>query len=476
MEREEIIKKSLRGAAIAFTATGLQFLIAFGTQVALARMLEPSHFGVLAFAALVAMFFNNFTNIHGDKYIIKEKNGIKEKLDNAFTLEILLAIVLIFLVVGIAPFLMKILGKPELTRFVQFLTLLFLYNPFSKPRSLFERKLSFFQARFPMVIAQLIGGIIGVLLAYWGYGVWSLIWWRIATLASETLIVWCIIPYRPRLALNGAILRKITSFGLPLLGSGVLVFFYSNIDYYIVGKLLGEEQLGYYWLAFQVSHYFLRAKTALNSVIFPAFSRTDSLLERYKGFKILTDIVGALYLVPTVIVLFWGKEIIYFIMGEKWLPSLVPFKIFFVIVLIRAIGGSAGPLFYSQGITHVDVVLSVLNILLMIPAIYCGTILLGINGAALAVLLVGFISVGYGYEKYVRILTDHGFLYYFIKPLIGLLLAFLAVSLGNYLCWAFVIKTMTFIAIMVLLYVFYFKEIGLKLYSVLKKIILVQTN
>jgi len=470
MDREEIIKKSLRGTAIAFTATGLQFLIGFGTQIALARMLEPSHFGALAFATMVAMFFNNFTKIHGEKYIIKEKNDIKEKLDNAFSFEILLAIVFIFFGVSIAPFLMKLLGKPELTRFVQFLTLIFLYNPFSKPRCLFERKLSFFQARFPMVIAQLIGGMIGISLAYWGYGVWSLIWWRITTLASEIIILWCIIPYKPKLAWNGIILREIASFGLPLLGSGVLVFFYSNIDYYIVGKLLGEEQLGYYWLAFQVSHYFLQAKTVLNSVIFPAFSRTNSLLERYKGFKIITDIVGALYLVPSVIVLFWGKEIIYFTMGEKWLPSLVPFKIFFVIVLIRAIGGSAGPLFYSQGITHVDVVLSVLNILLMIPVIYCGTILLGINGAALAVLLVGFILAGYAYEKYVRVLTNHGFLYYFAKPLIGLLLTFLAASIGNYLFWVIVIKAMIFIAIMVLLYVFYFKEISLKLCSVLKRL------
>jgi len=295
-------------------------------------------------------------------------------------------------------------------------------------------------------------------------------------MASEVLIIWLITPYRPRLAWNRDILKGVVSFGWPLLGSSILVFFYWNIDYYIVGHLLGEKQLGYYWLAFQVSHYFLKVKTALNSVVFSAFSRTNGLSERYRGFKIITDIVGALYLVPAIVVFFWGKEIICFIFGDKWLPSLIPFEVFFVIVLVRAIGGNAGPLFYSQGITHVDIVLSILNVLLLAPTVYYGTILFGINGTALAVLFVGFILACYGYEKYVRALTGFGFLYYYARPLIGLLLTFLIVSIGNHLCWTIVSKIMIFVAMMVFLYVFYFKRAGLELRNILRKTVFVRTS
>jgi O-antigen/teichoic acid export membrane protein len=387
MDRQEIIRKVLRGGIIVFAATGLQYLIAFGTQIALARMLEPAHFGTLAFATMVAMFFNNFTNIQGDKYIIREKKDIHQKLDNIFTLEILLAIVFIFLVIGIAPILMKLLGKPELTRFVQFLSLLFLYNPYSKPRSLFERKLSFFRAKFPVVIAQLIGGIVGVSLAYFDYGIWSLLWWRFSTMASEVLIIWMITQYRPRLALNRDILKGVVSFGWPLLGSSVLVFFYWNIDYYIVGYLLGEKQLGYYWLAFQVSHYFLQAKTAIISVVFPAFSRMGNEADIKKTFEILTRLTAIVYMFPTIIVLVLGEDLIRFIFGPKWLPATTAFKIFMVLTTLRAVTSYWDPVFWSYSKTRFLFILAILNSVFVAGGGYFATKLCGIEGMSGAVLL-----------------------------------------------------------------------------------------
>jgi len=387
MDRQEIIKKSLRGGAIVFAATGLQYLIAFGTQVALARMLEPEHFGALAFAAMVAMFLSQFTNIHGNKFIIKEKVGIQKILDNIFTLELLLSIIFIFLVVCVAPFLMKLLGKPELTKFVQLLSCVFLYNPLSKPRSLFERELSFFRAKLPMVMGQLIGGLTGIILAYLGYGVWSLIWWRIVTFASEVVIIWCIIPYKPRLAWNGDILRGITSFGLPLLGSGVLVFFYWNIDYYIVGHLLGEKQLGYYWLAFQVSHYFLKVKTAVISVVFPAFSRMGNEADIKKGFEILTRLTAIIYMFPTIIVLVLGEDLIKFIFGAKWLPATTVFQIFMILTTLRAMTSYWDPVFLYYGKTKFLFSLTILNSVVIAGFGYLATRLYGIVGMSLVVLL-----------------------------------------------------------------------------------------
>src|SRR3989339_895018 len=222
MNKQEIVKNSVRGVIIVFMATGMQYIVAFVTQIFLARLLAPSQFGILAFTSMVAMFFYNFSNIHGDKYIIKEEENLYQKLDNIFTLEILLSLLLIFLVVIGAPFLMKLLGKPEQTQFVQFLSLLILHNPFSKPRSLFEQKLSFFKARIPSVVAQIGGGVIGISLAYFKYGIWSLLWWRFSSIALEAMIIWIITPYRPKIVFNYSILKGVVSFGWPLLFSSIL--------------------------------------------------------------------------------------------------------------------------------------------------------------------------------------------------------------------------------------------------------------
>ena len=354
MNNKTIIKKSIHGGFIVFTSSALRYLFAFGTQVYLARILEPDYFGALAFATMVAMFFNNFTNTNGDKYIIKERENTYQKIDNVFTLEILLSVIFSILVIGIAPLLMKLLGKPELINFVQFLALLFFYNAFSKPRSLFERELSFYRSKLPGVVAQLSGGIVGITLAYLEYGIWSLLLWRFTTLYVEVLIIWLITPYRPKLVWDSNIMIDIISFGWPLLGSSLLVFFYWNIDYYLVGRFLGDVQLGYYWLAFQTSQYFLKVKASIISVVFPTFSRMGNENDIKIGFEILTKLTAIMYMFPTIIVLILGEDLIQLIFGDNWAPATTAFQIFMVLAAIRAITSYWDPVFWYYGKTKLN--------------------------------------------------------------------------------------------------------------------------
>jgi O-antigen/teichoic acid export membrane protein len=281
---------------------------------------------------------------------------------------------------------MKLLGKPELTTFVQFLAFAFLYNPLSKPRSLFENELSFFRARFPLVFAQLIGGIVGISLAYFDFGIWSLLWWRISTFSVEVLIIWLIAPYRPKLAWNYNVLIGILNFGWPLIGSSLLVFVCWNIDYYIVGRLLGEEQLGYYWLAFQTSHYFLKAKNAINSVVFPVFSKLGNKSDIKKSFEILTRITAIIYMFPTIIVLVIGEELIEFIFGAKWLPATTAFQIFMVLTTLRAVVSYWDPVFWFYGKTKILFYMAIINSIVIVFIGYFATILYGIEGMSFTVL------------------------------------------------------------------------------------------
>lgn len=429
MDRDVIIRKSLRGGVIVFAAVGSQSVIAFATQVALARMLEPAHFGALAFATMVAMFFNNFTNVHGDKYIVKEKDNIHQKLDNAFTVELLLSIFFIGFVVSVAPFLMKLLGKPELTTFVQILSFIFLYNPLSKPRSLFERELSFFRAKFPMVVAQSIGSIIGISLAYANYGIWSLIWYRLTTPALEILIIWLIAPYRPRLEWNWDIIKDSLKFGTPLIGISILVFFYGNIDYFLVGQLLNKEQLGYYWLAFQFTLYPLKIKTAINSIVFPAVSRTGNKNDIEKGFGILTRLSAIIYMFPVILLLVMGDEIVSLIFGDKWLPATTAFQILIVVAALRGIIGNWDSIFLYYGKTKIMFYMSLFNSTSSVVLGYFATTYYGIKGMAFAILF-SFILVNLPIGvTCIKKLINFSYIRIIIKPITASLCLLLLIKL-----------------------------------------------
>ncbi|MCK4577731.1 MAG: oligosaccharide flippase family protein [Candidatus Marinimicrobia bacterium] len=367
-------------------------LIGFTTQVVLARLLAPEYFGALAFSVMVAFFFSTLANIQGDKYLIREAGDIQEKFNNVFTIEVILATTFSILVIGLAPALMRLLGSEHLTSYVQVLTIAYFYNPFSRVRSLFEKELSFFRARMPMVIAQAVAAGIGILLAYLGFGIWGLVAWRLVTLFTEALVLWWIAPLRPHLALNRDILRDIFRFCWPLMGSAVLIYFYWNIDYYIVARLLDETQLGYYWLAFQMTHYLTRFRHVINTVLFPTFSRIgdDEIIK--KIFAALSDITFILFLIPIVILFFYGETVIVFIFGDKWGPATPVFQIFTVVTAFRMIFGYWDPVVLYYGKTKIPFYMTIYGAISLTIFVSILTPRYGITGAAAGVL--GSISLG----------------------------------------------------------------------------------
>ncbi len=423
MDRNEVIRKSLRGGMVVTTAVALQYGLAFLIQAVLARLLSPEDFGALALISMAVMFFHALPDLHGGKYIIKERGEIKERLDNIFTLELILSLSFLALLFFTAPLIMEILKKPEYGIHARVLALGLLYIPFSRVQFLFERQLRFTRARLPGIVSQVVGGSAAIVLAYSGFGLWSLVWSRVITASTEGLFLWVIAPCRPRLAWNPQIQKSFLRFGLPLVASSVLIFFYWNVDYYIVDSVLGLEQLGYYWVAFQFSHYFLRAKDVINSVLLPAYANLERLEDRRAGFRLGCELMGFVYLFPLIAIFIFGDEIVTVVFGGKWLPSVLPLKIFLVTILVRAVGHNYAPLLYAAGNTLVDLKAAALNGLLLPGAVYFLCVWWGITGAALGVLAVSLVSHVFIFERFVSKLTGKGFLHFYWKPVTVVLLA-----------------------------------------------------
>jgi len=444
MKKKLVFKKAINGGVVVGSLVGLQYLTAIITQVVLARILDPSHFGVLAFVSMIAFFFHHVGNVHGDKYLVRVSKITQEKLNNVFTLELILALIVFIFVIIIAPYIMGVLGKTNQTIYVQFLALVFFHTPLSRIKALHERDLSFYKAYSPTLFGQVIGGIIAVVLAINGYGIWSLLWWRVSTLFGEILVLWSISPFRPKLSIDKNIYNDIIDYGKPLLISSIFIFLYGNYDYYVVDKLTGAEQLGYYWLAFQISHYFLNARAAINKVVFPALSRLNEIKDRYNVFEAMTNITSIFYLIPTIVILFFGDELITLIFGIKWMPAAPLFKVFFIAVLFKAIAGNIGPLLHAEGNTKGDLKLSIIGFVTIIPLVYIGTVYQGILGASLGILIVGFIQIIIGYSMFIKPVTGYGFLYYLWKSLIIVLFVYIITLLLNWLSLGFLFKIFLF--------------------------------
>jgi len=381
-----IAKKSVRGGLIALAVTFLNLAVSLGTQILLARMLTPECFGAVAFALVVVLFCSSLCNTHGNRFVIKEQSDVVDKLNNVFTMEMITAGTLLLSCFFLAPLLMAILGKPELTRLLQSLLVLLFRNPMSLPKALLEKDLDFARAHTPLLAGQVIGAAVGIAVVVMGGGIWGLVAWRVLALAGEVAILWCLAPVRPRFALNVGIVRGILSFGWPLMGSSILVFFYWNVDYYIVGRILGNEALGYYWLAFQMSHHLLKARTAINSVVFPSFSKMETRDQVRRGFDLLTRSTLIVFLLPTILVCVTGHDLVLLLMGEQWLPAVPVLKIFMVLTTIRATIGFWDPVCLRYGKTHLMLIATVWNAAVILALGVPAARAYGIEGVACVVL------------------------------------------------------------------------------------------
>ncbi len=150
---------------------------------------------------------------------------------------------------------------------------------------------------------------------------------------------------------------------------------------------MGTTALGFYSKAFRLPHYGFRIQASLSTLVYPAFSATrdDEHLRRAYGHAIRYS--AYLLILPVVMVLSHGTEIVVVLFGERWLPISVPFKVFTVLVGIRGIFNHWVDLYISKGRTKLVSWLAVTNSILVMGFGYWGVKTAGLLGMSLAVLV-----------------------------------------------------------------------------------------
>lgn len=395
-ENLSLKEKTITGAKIVTAMVAYKSLIEFGVNLILIRLLAPDIFGSMFFAYILANLVGMFATISSGHAIIQKKDDKIEKyLDIAFTVELFLSILAAVILFTTAPYIMVWLGKPELSFFTQMIALTLPINKLALPGVIFTRRLDFKRANIAPAISIPVSGCITVLLALLGFGIWSFFWGTMAGSIISALVVWKIIPYRPKIDFNSKTFKELAKFGLPLTGSALLAYYYWNVDDFMVGTMIGAKQLGYYWLAFKIPHYILNAQNSITSIVFPAFARVENDEQLRRGFEFITKLSATVLLLPCALVLILGEPTIKFIFGERWLPALVPFQIFMVLIAVRGIVIYWTQVLMVKEKTGVLLKITIQNAVVLTLLGYFFTKKFGITGTSIAVFLTIIVSLPY---------------------------------------------------------------------------------
>lgn len=361
--------------------TIFQSFVSLITQIVIARILVPEIFGQFAICSAIITIAMTLTNLQSDKYIVMGDDRIK-RFHISYYSELIVSCFVIVIVNIIAPYILSLLAKPELILYVQVLSLAVFYNPLMRRKALFEGELDFLKARLPLLCSQIVSAIAAIILALNGFGIWSLISWRVVTFLLEIIILKILMPNIPKVENKWELLSEFKSFFSTLYLAAIAFVIYSTFDYYILANFLNEKELGLYWMCFQLTAYFIVLKTALNGLLLPIYSSINDDLEKQKHLlKQHIQLVSRLYMCIFICSIIFGEFFARVILGEKWLSITELLPYFLLITLIKSVSGSLLPQLIVRGQRSAELSGLIIALSIFLISIYPLSMYYGAKGA-----------------------------------------------------------------------------------------------
>lgn len=369
---EGLTRKTLRGLFWSFLERGGHQFIQLIASIILARLLLPEDFGLIAILLVFIAIANNLVDSGFGSALIQKQNTTHIDECSVFYFNILLSVLVAAMLNLIAPFIADFYGNPILAPLCRVLSLNIIFGAFSVVHvAILTKRVDFKTQSKVSILAALLSGVIGITMAYRGFGVWSLIAQTVIATLIRTILVWILHDWRPTWIFSYASLRRMFPFGSRLMLSGLLDSIFSNIFPLIIGKLFSPRDVGFFTQADQLQRFpATNLTTIVSRVTFPIFSLVQIDKVRLKKGVRKTLMALALVNFPVMIGLaVVAKPLILVLLTDKWLPSVAYLQILCVFGLLYPLHAINLNALKAQGRSDLFLRLEILKKLLFIVSI-----------------------------------------------------------------------------------------------------------
>jgi lipopolysaccharide exporter len=354
--------------------------------VVLARVLSPHDFGLMGIAMLTMLMLENFSQTGFQAALIQKKENIESYLNTAWTTMIIRGIVLFSILFFIAPYAATFFKSPEAKPIIQVIGFSFLIQAFTNIGIIyFQKELEFNKQFIYQLSGTLADFIVAVSAALILRNVWALIFGLLAGNVVRFVVSYFIHPYRPRLSFNFDKVKELSGFGRWVFGSSIIIFFLTQGDNAVVGKLLGATMLGFYQMAYSISNTpATEFSYLIASITFPAYSKVQDDMEKLRRAYLEVLRMSAFVSIPLAGGIFiLAPEFTSIFLGEKWLPIVPVMRVLALYGMFSSIV-VPGPLFMAINRPDLRTKLQFIGLIIFSICIYPFTIRWGITGAAIA--------------------------------------------------------------------------------------------
>lgn len=298
-------------------------LVQFVAMMILAHLLTPQDFGQIGVLSIFLMVANTLNDAGFGGSLIKEKNITQIDCSTVFvynTLASIIIYIILFLFSNRIEIYFHSNGLANVTKLV---CLVFVINSFGMvPKALLSRKLKFKTLTFANLTGVMVASIIGIILAYNDFGVYSLVGYQISQAVVITIFVLIGSKFIIGLNFSKASFKRLFSFGFFTTCCNVVDTIYENSLSFLFGKFLSISQAGYISQAKRMEEVTTSSiAQTINSASFPILSKIQDKNKFLLEIKSLLKVVPSLLFPILMIIPLFSNQIIIITMGRKWVDA-----------------------------------------------------------------------------------------------------------------------------------------------------------
>lgn len=375
----------------------VQQILNLGSSIVLARLLAPQDFGLLAMASVFTGVVFIVLDLGLGSAIVQTKDLEERQISSVFWMNVLVGLVMTVLVILLSWPIAAFYNSPRVQPIIVGLSLnFFVFSLGSTQQALLTRRMNFRSLELRTLGGHLAGTICGVALAFWGYGVWSLVARILITGLVGMILLWSVSGWRPSWSFCWADVRPLVGFSNDVLAANLLGYVGTNADNLLIGRFVGVNDLGYYALAYHIMRLPVqRFSQVLVKVLFPALSRLQEDLEKVKrSWFRAARLTGAVTIPMMSGLIALAPQLIPVVYGEQWLPAVPVLQVLCVIGAVQSITIINSSVLLALGKSRLRLKLIFLSIAFALASFVVG-LPFGIMGVATSFTIVNTATSAY---------------------------------------------------------------------------------
>ena len=326
----EIKNKAVKGVAWAMVESYSGQIVQFVISIILARILTPSEYGLIGMLAIFMGLSNVFIDGGFSSALIQCKDRSPNDISTVFYINVGMAVLVYAILFANAPWISEFYKQPELESIVKVYGIGLVISSLGSTSNVqLNIRLDFKTTTKISLASAIISGIVGILMAYTGWGVWALVGQSLVNAGVRLILLFVYVKWYPSEPFSKASFRRLFAFSSKLFTATIISSVYDNITGAVIGKQFNAASLGYYNRAYGFNSLFNSNITSvLGRVSYPLLSQIQDDDVRLKSIYCRYIQMSAFLTFPALMLLCAiAKPLVLFLIGEKWADCIIMIQI-----------------------------------------------------------------------------------------------------------------------------------------------------